>query len=186
MRTMYLPAPQQRTLRTLAVILLLGCALWSAVAEAIIINLNNRATTRLAIRVGGGGNNISVVTFSVPATQLGNTTDITGTPDIRFRLQLRASGANPVTASLSVDSPAALDNNDIASSDSIPFSDIRWVSRDGDIPSGTFTGTGPGQHIVDVQSSRRYSDFHTFIYANTAALEAGTYEGRVIYTFAAP
>jgi hypothetical protein len=186
MRSMHLAVPQQRPLRILAVLFILACALWSAIADAIIINLNNRATTRLSIRVGGGGNTISEVSFSVPATQLGNSTAITGTPDIRFRLQIRASGASPVTASLSVDSPASLENTDIASSSSIPFSDISWVSRDGDIPSGSFAGTGPGQHIVDVQSSQRYIDFHTFSYANTATLEAGTYEGRVIYTFAAP
>ena len=186
MRSMQLAVPQQRPLRILAVLFILACALWSAIADAIIINLNNRATTRLSIRVGGGGNTISEVSFSVPATQLGNSTAITGTPDIRFRLQIRASGASPVTASLSVDSPASLDNTDIASSSSIPFSDISWVSRDGDIPSGSFAGSGPGQHIVDVQSSQRYIDFHTFSYANTATLEAGTYEGRVIYTFAAP
>ena len=180
------PAPQQRLLRTFALILLLACAVWSAVAEAIIFNLNNSAVTRIAIRVGGGGNNISEVSFTVPAAQLGDGTSITGTPGIRFRIQIRASGASPVTASLTVDSPASLANTDIASSDRIPFSDISWVSRDGDIPAGTFTGTGPGQHIIDVQSSRRYTDFHTFSYANTATLEAGTYEGRVIYTFAAP
>ena len=183
---MQLAVPQQRPLRKLAVLFILACALWSAIADAIIINLNNRATTRLSIRVGGGGNTISEVSFSVPATQLGNSTAITGPPDIRFRLQSRASGASPVTASLSVDSPASLDTTVIASSSSIPFSDISWVSRDGDIPSGSFAGTGPGQHIVDVQSSQRYIDFHTFSYANTATLEAGTYEGRVIYTFAAP
>ena len=93
------PAAQQRTPRALAVILLLVCTLWSAVAEAIIFNLNNSAVTRIAIRVGGGGNNISEVSFTVPAAQLGDGTSITGTPGIRFRIQIRASGAsrsNPV------------------------------------------------------------------------------------------
>ncbi len=179
------PDPQHHIPRTLAAVFLLGCTLWSSLADAIIINLNNRANTRIDIRVGGNGNNISEVTFAVPAAQLGNGIPITGSPQIRFRLQVRASGANPVTATLTVNSTGTLVNNDVASTSFIPFSDISWVSRDGDIPSGEFTNS-PNQDIVDVRSSRRYADFHTFSYKNTSTLEAGTYEGRVIYTFAAP
>ena len=180
--TSAMPGP---ALRTLAAVILLGSALWSSLAEAIIINLNNRATTRISIRVGGGGNNISEVSFSVPAAQLGDGTPVTGSPQIRFRVQIRASGANPVTGTLSVNSAGTLDNTDVASSSFIRFSDISWVSRDGDIPSGVFTDS-PSQDIVDIQSSQRYIDFHTFSYKNTSTLEAGTYEGQVIYTFAAP
>lgn len=179
------PDRQHPSPRSLATAFLLGCALWSSLADAIIINLNNRANTRIDIRVGGSGNNISEVSFAVPAAQLGNSTAITGSPQIRFRLSIRASGANPVTATLSVNSTGTLDNNDVASTSFIPFSDISWVSRDGDIPSGEFTNS-PNQDIVDIRSSRRYLDFLTFSYKNTSTLEAGTYEGRVIYTFAAP
>jgi hypothetical protein len=179
------PALNRPALRTFVASVLLISVLWSSLAEAIIFTLNNRANTRISIRVGGGGNNISEVSFAVPAARIGDMTEITGSPQIRFRVEIRASGANPVTGTLSVNSNGTLNNTDLASSSYIEFSEIRWESRDGDIPSGVFTNS-PGQDIVAIQSSQRYLDFLTFIYKNTATLEAGTYEGRVIYTFAAP
>ena len=160
--------------------------LWSASAEAISFNLNNRAKPRVSIQVGASGNNISEVAFSVPASQLGNGTAITGTPAIGIDVEIRATAATPLTAFLTVDSfTSPLQITDPGSTSSIPFSQISWTARDGDIPSGTFTGT-INQPIVNFSSSQRYHDFHTFSYANTLGLEAGTYSGRVIYTWAVP
>lgn len=167
-------------------VFLIGILLWSAAAEAITFNLNNRANPRISIRVGAAGSNISEVAFSVPASQLGDGSVITGSQTIRIQLDLRASGANPLTAFLTVDSfsnPLVIDAP--GSTSSIPFSLISWTARDGVIPSGTFTGT-IDQPIVDFAGSQRYRDFHSFSYANTLDLEAGTYRGRVIYTWAVP
>ena len=173
-------------LHTCCKILLIGITLWSATVEAITFNLNNRANPRLSIRVGAGGNNISEVAFSVPASQLGDGSVITGSKTIRIQVELRASGANPLTAYLTVDSFSnPLQINAAGSTSSIPFSHISWTARDGDIPSGTFAGT-IDQPIVDFPSSQRYRDIHTFTYDNTLGLEAGTYTGRVIYTWAVP
>ena len=83
---------------------LTGLLLWSAAAEAIVFNLANRATPRITILVGGSGGNISEVEFNVPATRIGNGTAITGSPAIRIQLDVRASGASPLTATLSADS----------------------------------------------------------------------------------
>ena len=176
----------RRSIPTCLKLFMIGILLGSTAAEAITFNLNNRANPRISIRVGGGGGNISEVAFTVPATQLGNGTAITGSRTIRIQVQLRASGANPLTAFLTVDSLShPLEIDDPGSSSTIPFSHISWTSRDGDIPSGSFTET-VDQPIVDFVSSQRYRDFHTFSYENTLDLEAGTYSGQVIYTWAVP
>ena len=161
-----------------------GLLLWSAAAEAIVFNLANRATPRITIRVGGGGGNISEVEFNVPATRIGDGTAVTGSPTIRIQLDVRASGASPLTATLSADSLSyPLTHSDGGSS--IPFYDISWTAQDGDIPAGTFTGV-TDQVIVSFPSSRRIRDWHTFSYANTRDVEAGDYVGRVVYTWAIP
>ena len=176
----------RRRIPTCFKLFLTGILLWSTTAEAIIFDLKNQANPQIKIRVGGSGGNISEVAFTVPAAQLGDGTAITGSQTIRIQVQIRASGANPLTAFLTVDSltnPLEIDNP--GSTSTIPFSHISWTSRDGDIPSGSFTET-VDQPIVDFVSSQRYRDFHTFSYENTLDLEAGTYNGHVIYTWAVP
>jgi hypothetical protein len=174
----------RRCIPTSFKLFLTGILLWSTAAEAIIFNLKNQANPRISIRVGGG--NISEVAFTVPAAQLGDGTAITGSQTIRIQVQIRASGANPLTAFLTVDSLTnPLEIDDPGSSSTIPFSHISWTARDGDIPSGSFT-EAIDQPIVDFVSSQRYRDVHTFTYANTLDLEAGTYTGQVIYTWAVP
>jgi hypothetical protein len=176
----------RRHLHTLLKCLFVCLSLWSATAAAIIFNLNNRATPRISIRVGGGGNNISEVTFTVPASQLGTSTAIAGSIRIRIQLDIRASGASPLTGFLTVDSFSnPLTNTDVTSTSTIPFTEISWSARDGDIPSGSYQGI-LDQPIVSFQSSQSYRDFHRFSYANTMLIESGTYEGRVIYTWAVP
>ena len=173
-------------LHTVLKSLLAGTALWCATADAIIFNLNNRANPRINIRVGAGGKNISEVTFTVPAGQIGDNNPITASGSIRIQVQIRASAANPLTGFLTVDSLSnPLENTDPGSTSSIPFSEISWTAQNGDIPSGTFQDE-IDQDIVSFQSSQRYRDFHTFSYANTLEIESGTYEGNVIYTWAVP
>jgi hypothetical protein len=176
----------RRCILTCFKLFLTGILLCSTAAEAITFNLNNRANPRISIRVGGGGSNISEVAFTVPAAQLGDGTAITGSQTIRIQVQIRASGANPLTAFLTVDSLTyPLEIDDPGSTSTIPFSHISWTAQDGDIPSGFFT-EAIDQPIVDFFSSQRYRDFHTFSYENTLELEAGTYTGQVIYTWAVP
>lgn len=172
--------------RTALKTLLVGTALWCAAADAIIFNLPNRNNPRIQIRVGAGGNNITQVAFTVPASQVGNGTSVTAATPVFIQVLIRASGANPLTGFLTVDSLSnPLQNTDPGSTSSIPFSEISWTSQDGDIPGGTFQDE-IDQDIVSFQSSQRYRDFHTFTYANTLLIESGSYEGHVIYTWAAP
>jgi len=174
------------TLPTVLKSLLLVCALWCAMADAVVFNLNNRATPRINIRVGAAGSNITEVAFTVPAGQIGDTNPITAAGRVRIQVVIRASAANPLTGFLTVDSLSnPLENTDPGSTSSIPFSEISWTAQDGDIPSGKFQDE-IDQDIVSFQSSQRYRDFHTFSYANTLEIESGTYEGHVIYTWAVP
>ena len=160
-------------------------SLWSATVDAQTFNLNNRATTRITIRVGNN-NNVNTVSFSVPANTVGNDTAVTGSNRIRIEARIQATAANPLTGYLTIDSLTnPLINNSPSSSETIPFTEISWTARDGDIPLGSYQEM-VNQPLVSFQSSQRYRDFHTFSYANTEVIEAGTYEGRVTYTWAVP
>lgn len=178
----------QRHLHTLLIITLVGISLCHATAAAAInFDLTNRAKPKISILVGKHGKkNTNEVLFSVPASQLGNGTAITDSRSIIIQVDIRASGANPLTGFLTVDSfSQPLKNTSVTSTSTIPFTEISWTARDGDIPSGRFNGT-QNQPVVNFQSSQRYSDYHTFSYANTLAIESGIYEGRVTYTWAVP
>jgi len=150
-------------------------------AEAVVITLTDGTTPTLSIRVGNR-NAISRVRFNVQATDVGNGIPVDGNRQIRFTLVLRATAANPLTGFLTVDSATPLDNGSGAT---MPTSEISWVARDGDIPSGSYAGT-PNQPLASFLSSVRVRDRHTFQYKNTNVFDAGTYNGQVTYTWAAP
>lgn len=178
----------QRHLHTLLKIFLVSLMLWHTTAETDInFDLANRAKPKISILVGKHGKkNTNEVLFTVPASQLGNGTAITDPRSIIIQLDIRASGATPLTGFLTVDSfSKPLKNTSVTSTSTIPFSEISWTARDGDIPSGSFNGT-QNQPLVNFQSSQRYTDYHTFSYANTLAIESGIYEGSVTYTWAVP
>ena len=166
--------------------MLTGLSLWSAVADARIqIFLNDTtAPPEISIRVGNP-NNVSTVSFNVLANQVGNNTPVEGTPRrIRIEVEIRSTAANQITGTLTVDSLSnPLKNTN--SSSTIPFSEISWESNNTHIPSGIFQET-TNQFITTYQSSRRIRARHTFSYANSMVIEAGTYEGGVQYTWAAP
>jgi hypothetical protein len=92
-----------------------------------------------------------------------------------------SAGASAV---LQVNTPASLTSG----ADSLPFSQISWVSTaigsGADIPSGTF-GTGT-QTLRSIAANRWVENCLSFNYANTSVLPAGTYVGRATYTLSAP
>ncbi len=91
-------------------------------------------------------------------------------------------------ATLSVTTSAA--NLVNATGDTIPFSQISWTSAgNGDagvevIPGGTFTGGT--QTLANFGVNTWNESCHTFSYANSASVAAGTYTGRATYTLSAP
>ncbi|MDM0038633.1 hypothetical protein QTH89_19530 [Variovorax sp. J22G21] len=91
------------------------------------------------------------------------------------------------SATLSVTTPLNLVN---ASSDTIPFSTISWVSggaqdASATIPSGTFAG-GSTQTLLSVALNNWFESCLTFSYANAQLAPAGTFTGRATYQLVAP
>ncbi len=91
------------------------------------------------------------------------------------------------TATLTVTTAANLVN---AGGDTIPFTQISWTSTGNSdagaqpIPGGTFTGGV--QTLATFNGNTWNESCHTFAYANTAQVAAGTYTGRATYTMSAP
>ena len=179
---------QKRHLQRLLKGMLISLSLWSTVADAITFDLDeSKNKPKITIRVGDKGQGkgrVNLVTFTVSANQLGNSTPVSSSSPIRIQVTIRATAANPLTGYLTVDSfSKPLTNN--SSSSTIPFSEISWDNSENTIPAGSFDGT-PNQPIISLQSSRGYSDSLIFSYANTILIDPGTYAGRVIYTWAVP
>jgi hypothetical protein len=86
---------------------------------------------------------------------------------------------------LSVTSPTSLTSG----TNTIPFTQISWTSTANgnatpDIPAGAFTGGT--QALRTIAAGTWVENCHTFSYANTAVVAAGTYTGQVTYTLVLP
>ena len=152
---------------------------------------------------------VNVVSVTVPAAQVG-----TGTPQTMATNSSAANsfwdnrvfcsppaqlyvggfyrrpggGSGGGSALLTAAVPSVLSNG---SGGTISFSQISWASSGlGDagaqpFPSGTFIA-GSTQTIGSIPRNEWAESCHTFSYANTAVVPAGTYTGTVVYTLAAP
>ncbi len=100
----------------------------------------------------------------------------------------QGGGAGTATATVRATVPTSLVN---AGGDTIPFSQISWTSAgNGDgaapqpFPAGTFI---PGLQVIGTIARNQWAEScHTFAYANSNVVAAGTYTGRVTYTLAIP
>ena len=97
------------------------------------------------------------------------------------------STTNTGAATVRATSPANLVN---AGGQTIPFNQISWTSSgNGDtgaqpFPAGTFVGGS--QTIGSINRNQWAESCHTFSYANSSVVAAGTYTGRVTYTLSTP
>lgn len=148
---------------------------------------------------------VNLVSVSVPAASVGSgaaqamTTNSTqslspydGYAFCNLPGQLYVAGfyrstTNTGAATLRASSPANLVN---AGGQTIPFTQISWTSSgNGDtgaqpFPAGTFVG---GSQAIGTISRNQWAEScHTFSYANSAIVAAGTYTGRVTYTLSTP
>jgi hypothetical protein len=181
----------------------------SAIAGALAFSVNIGTGTRaIYLQVGNGsftgtysgggtpGKNATVnqVTVTVPAAALGSGTAQQMTSNSTQAVSyydnftfFRLPGTTG-TATLSVTTSAA--NLVNATGDTIPFSQVSWTSSGlGDtggqpIPAGAFTGGT--QTLATFGVNTWNESCHTFSYANTARVAAGTYTGRATYTLSAP
>ncbi|MBX3608411.1 MAG: hypothetical protein KF871_00830 [Hydrogenophaga sp.] len=175
------------------------------------------ASRRVYLHVGNGveagdSGTINVVSVTVPSNQLGNGTPLAMTsnstqsrslqgdnyltcPTPASQLLIGASyqrnnaggGSAPMSATLSVSSPATLINT---SGDSIPISEVSWtVSAPGSsvpniIPAGTYNGGT--QFLATIPANTYIENCHSFSYANSAVRAAGTYTATITYTVTSP
>ncbi len=176
--------------------------------RAIYLQVGNGTFTGTYTGGGTPGNNATInkVTVSVPAAAVGSgtaqamTSDSTQsnsfydnfafcTPPAQVYIGgfFRLPGTVG-TATLTVTTAAGGLVN--ASGDTIPFTQISWVSSGaGDtgaeaIPSGAFTGGTQTLTTFPVNTWRE--SCHTFSYANTSNVASGVYTGRATYTLSAP
>ena len=163
------------TLVVLSVLLM--CA---APSQAITLVIGDFPVPILIVAVGTFGGTVDQVGFSVPSANVGDSTPIVGTPDIRVLVGSRASPANSRIANLTADSSTPLSNG----TSTIPFTEISWLASDTDIPASSFNGAT--QSLMSFLNSRIIFTTHRFFYANTQVLEAGAYNGQVTYTLTMP
>jgi hypothetical protein len=94
----------------------------------------------------------------------------------------RMPAASATSALLQVATPAGLTSG----VNSIPFSQISWTSTAlgnaaADIPAGSFVNGGT-LFLRNIAANTFVDNCHTFTYANTSPVAAGTYTGQAIYT----
>lgn len=149
----------------------------SPIALAKITFVVWKAPPEVRIRVGAQ-KGVTTVTHEVPALQVGDSTPITGTPnDVRIE-----ASARPTGFIITVDSSIPLSNG----AQTIPFTDISWTAKKGDIPSGRFNGTTAQVILQANPGNQKIKDQLTFTYDNTRVVPYGIYTGSVTYTVSVP
>ena len=103
MLTRHLTFMTRHHLKLIASVFFSSTLLCPLSGDAITFDLKNKATPKIKISVGEGGN-VNEVAFSVPASQLGTGTVITGSPPVEITLEIQATAANPLTGFLTVNS----------------------------------------------------------------------------------
>ena len=161
---------------------LFGLILVSVAAEATITFVGFGAPPVVAVRIGQPAG-IATIDFNVPANAVGSGTPVAGTPSVFVGALARHPFAFPFPVfTLTVDSSTPMSNG----AETINFTEIQWVSTEADIPSGSFNGSNGQVILGPIIAAFSVTDTHTFVYANSAVIAAGTYVGRVTYTAALP
>jgi hypothetical protein len=186
-------------------------ALVSLPAQAWVLNVTP-GPRAVYLAVGNATANadnaaINLVSVTVPAAAIGSggaqamTSNSTqaNSPFDNFTICTPASGqvyvggffrlptTTATTAVLQVSTPANLTSG----TDVIPFNQISWSSTSignngaADIPAGTFVSGGT-LFLRNFAANTYVENCHTFSYANTQPVAAGTYNGRATYTLTAP
>ena len=172
-----------RPLKVLFIAVGIVTSAFAARAEMVFVFWGAPAEIRLRV---GAATGVTTVTHDVPVARVGDGTPIAGTPNsVLIEASARRTSffeAIFTNFIISVDSSIPLSSG----SNTIPFTDISWTAQDGDIPSGSFTGS-PAQVILGpTRTLWQVRDWHTFYYNNIRVVPSGTYTGRVTYTAAIP
>lgn len=214
MESRFFHAPRFRS--SLAAAACLLCLASSARAYTVTINTGTKAAyLRIGDGTMTGGfynaggtpaanTTVNLVSVTVPAASVGNATAQTMTGSGRLtsdwdgfafcntgQVYIAAFFRLPTTATqnatLRVNTPTTLTTT---AGDTIPISQISWTSSgNGDtgaqpFPAGTFAGGT--QTLATLLRNTWAESCHTFSYANSAIVAAGTYNARATYTLATP
>ncbi len=162
-------------------------AVGNAIPNADSANINLLSVTVPPAALASGG----VQVFSTNSTQanspLDNFTVCTpATGQVYVGGFYRLPTTNATTAILQVSTPAGLTSG----ANTIAFNQISWTSTalgntTADIPAGTFISGGT-LFLRNFAANSYVENCHTFSYANTTPVAAGTYDGRATYTLTAP
>jgi len=149
----------------------------------------NTVSTTLAVGVVGNGTAQAMTTNSTAAQSYWDGFTFCTVPaQLYIGGFFRTTGTTTAAAQVTATVPAALTN---ASGNSIPFSQISWVSSGiadpptEPFPSGTFVSGGV-QTVGSMASNTWNESCWAFSYSNTVVAAAGTYTGAVLYTMTAP
>lgn len=196
------------------VILALGVLAGGVSANAWVINIT-AGTRAVYLAVGNATANaanatVNRVSVSVPAAALGtgvaqpmtaidaSSSTQANSPYDNYSVCTPATGqvyiggffrmpsASTLVAVLQVSTPAGLTSG----ANTIPFNQISWTSTAlgnaaADIPAGTFVSGGT-LFLRNFAANTWVENCHTFRYANTVKVAAGTYDGRATYTLTSP
>ena len=163
-----------------------------ALADAVQVQINiTRPFVYIQIGHGQFGsfglfgpptNLVDEVAFSFPpGVTPGDGTPIVGTPVMPVAL-LGYRGGRRVRFTVTMNSTVPLNNGN---GNTLPFNEISWTTRDGDVPGGRFS-QGAAQTLMSLNINwprgRGVIDYLTFRYDNDTVYAPGTYTGRVVYT----
>ena len=194
------PMKASRAISMALCVLLLGVL---PTARAFVVVINN-GSRQLYFRVGDPGASANTVSVNVLAAALGNsvgqqmgsdatqaTSEYDGYAFCNLPNEVYVGGYyrrpnNKADATLTITPPTNLTNT---TGQTIPFSQISWTSSGNGpnnatqpFPAGDFSGPTS----IPFEANTWRESCHSFTYANSAFVAAGTYTGRVVYTLSAP
>lgn len=167
-------------------------AVGNATANADNTTINRVSLDLPAAQVGSGAAQVMNTNTASSSTQANSPFDnytlcTPATGQVYVGGFYRLPATNATTAVLQVTTPASLTSG----ANSIPFSQISWTSTSlgnagaADIPAGAFASGGT-VFLRNFGANTYVENCHTFSYANTVPVAAGTYDGRATYTLTAP
>ena len=162
-------------------------AVGNATSNAANATVNQVSTTLLASEVGSG----VAKAMTSNSTQVNSPYDnfnvcAGGGSQVYVGGFFRMPAASATSAVLQVQTPAGLTSGIY----SIPFNQVSWTSTAlgnaaADIPAGSFVSGGT-LFLRNFAANSYVENCHTFSYANTTPVAAGTYTGQALYTLTAP
>lgn len=184
-------------------------ALTSITALAATANVNGQDRQLQTLRVGGGGNNITLVTYNINVAPSSlNGLGIPTTASIQqanggnifhrtISNRRRNSDPSPISMTTTINSTAGMTCSTPATCGTvtIPFSKISWTMQDTDVHITTFNYNDTANQLFWYQEDSdpdrtgpltRHENRAIYFFNNDQLLPAGQYDGTVFYNGTGP